>query len=150
MKHRNSETASRLGHFATLFFAAAVGLRAADAPATLKDAFKDYFPIGTAVNRSMIAGGAGFRRSAEQHAADVATLKQHFNQIVAENDMKWQLIHPREGQDGYDFAPADALVNFGRSNQMEVAGHTLVWHNQLRLGSRHSLVLSYSAPCSGT
>ncbi len=104
--------------------------QAADAPVTLKDVFKDHFPIGTAVNRSMMMGGAGFRRSAELNASDVATLKQHFNQIVAENDMKWQLIHPREGQDGYDFAPADALVNFAASNRMEVAGHTLVWHSQ--------------------
>lgn len=103
---------------------------AADAPVTLKDAFKAHFPIGTAVNRSMMTGSAGFRRSAEQNAADVALLKQHFNQIVAENDTKWQLIHPREGQDGYEFAPTDALVEFGLSHKMEVAGHTLVWHSQ--------------------
>jgi endo-1,4-beta-xylanase len=102
----------------------------ADAPVTLKDAFKDHFPIGTAVNRSMVTGGPGFRRSAEQSARDVALLKEQFNQIVAENDMKWQLIHPREGQDGYEFDPADALVNFGLSNRMEIAGHTLVWHSQ--------------------
>ncbi len=103
---------------------------AADSNATLKDAYKDFFPIGTAVNRSMMMGGAGFRRSAEQNALDVAHLKLHFNQITAENDMKWQLIHPREGADGYDFAPADALVNFGLTNQMQIVGHTLVWHSQ--------------------
>jgi len=108
----------------------ALAASAADAPVALKDAFKDYFPIGTAANRSMVMGGAGFRRSAEQNAADIATLKHHFNQIVAENDMKWQLIHPREGENGYEFGPADALVSFGLSNRMEVAGHTLVWHSQ--------------------
>ncbi len=103
---------------------------AAESTAALKDVFKDYFPIGTAVNRSMMMGGAGFRRSAELNAQDVALLKKHFNQITAENDMKWQLIHPREGTDGYDFAPADALVNFGLSNHMQIVGHTLVWHSQ--------------------
>ncbi len=92
--------------------------------------FKDHFIVGTAVNRSMVTGGTGFRRSAEQNAADVALLKKHFNQITAENDTKWQLIHPREGADGYDFGPTDALVNFGLSNNMQVVGHTLVWHSQ--------------------
>ncbi|MBL9174881.1 MAG: endo-1,4-beta-xylanase [Verrucomicrobiales bacterium] len=102
----------------------------AEAPPALKDVFKDCFPIGTAANRSMVMGGAGFRRSADQNAADIATLKFHFNQIVAENDMKWQLIHPREGGNGYEFGPADALVDFGLGNGMQVAGHTLVWHSQ--------------------
>ncbi len=34
------------------------------------------------------------------------------------------------GSDGYDFAPADALVEFAKANHMELAGHTLVWHSQ--------------------
>lgn len=103
--------------------------RSADKP-TLKDAYKDHFHVGTAVNRSMVTGGPGFRRSAEQSATDVALLKEQFNQITAENDTKWQHIHPREGADGYDFGPTDALVNFGLSNQMQIVGHTLVWHSQ--------------------
>lgn len=104
--------------------------RAAEPTVTLKETFKDQFPIGTAVNRSMVMGGAAFRRSAGQSAEDVALLRKHFNQITPENDMKWQLIHPREGMEGYDFGPADALVNFGLSNRMQVVGHTLVWHSQ--------------------
>ncbi len=130
MKLPNSNRQFRSGLFAALLLAFVSTAWSADAPVTLKDAFKDHFTIGTAVNRSMVTGGAGFRRGAEQNAADVALLKQHFNQIVAENDTKWQMIHPREGQDGYDFGPTDALVNFGLSNKMEVAGHTLVWHSQ--------------------
>lgn len=100
----------------------------ADSP-TLKDTFKDHFLVGTAINRS-IATGAAFRRSPEQVSRDIALVQQHFNQVVAENDMKWALIHPREGAAGYDFGPADAFVNFGLSNQMQLAGHTLVWHSQ--------------------
>ena len=115
---------------ATLALAVASPAGAAESAVTLKDVFKDHFPIGTAVNRSMVTGGAGFRRSAELNAADVALLKKHFNQITAENDTKWQLIHPREGADGYDFGPTDALVNFGQSNNMQIVGHTLVWHSQ--------------------
>ena len=102
----------------------------ADKPVTLKETFKDHFLVGTAVNRNMVTGGAGFRRSAEQNAKDVALVKEQFNQITAENDMKWALIHPREGKDGYDFGPSDAFVNFGLSSNMYLVGHTLVWHSQ--------------------
>ena len=102
----------------------------ASAAAVLKDAFKDIFPIGAAVNRSMVTGSAGFRRTAEENEKDTTLLKEQFNQISPENDLKWQLVHPREGLGGYDFGPADAFVNFGLSNNMYVVGHTLVWHSQ--------------------
>lgn len=115
---------------ATLALVVASPAGAAEPITSLKDVFKDHFPIGTAVNRSMVMGGPAFRRSVEQNASDIALLKQHFNQITAENDTKWQLIHPREGADGYDFGPTDALVNFGESNHMHIVGHTLVWHSQ--------------------
>jgi endo-1,4-beta-xylanase len=111
-------------------FAIGVIANAAEKPVTLKDTFKDHFVVGTAVNRTMVTGGAGFRRSAEQSAKDIALVKEQFNQISPENDLKWQLIHPREGKDGYDFGPADAFVNFGLSNKMHVVGHTLIWHSQ--------------------
>ncbi len=100
----------------------------AETPA-LKEVFKDHFLIGTAVNRT-VTTGTGFRRSPEQVRQDVALVKAQFNQLVAENEMKWALIHPRPGPDGYDFGAADAFVNFGLSNRMHLAGHTLVWHAQ--------------------
>ncbi len=100
----------------------------AETPA-LKDVFKDRFLVGTAVSRS-ITTGAGFRRSSEQIEQDIALVKAQFNQVVAENEMKWALLHPRPGVDGYDFRAADAFVNFGLSNNMQLAGHTLVWHSQ--------------------
>src|SRR4029079_17187158 len=103
---------------------------AADTPIALKDVFKEDFLVGTAVNRSMVMGGPGFRRSAEQNEKDIVLLKEQFNQISPENDLKWQLVHPREGSDGYDFSPADAFVNFGLSNKMYLVGHTLVWASQ--------------------
>lgn len=103
-------------------------LDAAEAP-PLGEAFRSHFQIGTALNRSHTTGSGG-RRGAEQVATEIALVKRHFNQITAENDMKWQLIHPREGKDGYDFAGADALVEFGMTNRMVIVGHTLVWHSQ--------------------
>ena len=99
-----------------------------DSP-TLKDAYKDHFMVGTAINRSMTTG-AGSRRGAEQVSQDIALIKQQFNQVSPENDLKWEIIQPRPGPDGFDFGPADAFVNFGLSNNMYLVGHTLVWHSQ--------------------
>ena len=111
-----------------LAIAASAGV--AEKAASLKDVFKDDFLVGTAIDRNIAMGTAGFRRSAEQNAKDIALLKEQFNQISPENDLKWQLVHPREGAGGYDFSAADAFVNFGLSNKITVVGHTLVWHSQ--------------------
>ncbi len=112
-----------------LLLSVALPAFSADLPA-LKDTFRDQFAVGTAVNRGMVTGTASFRRSTDLVERDVALVKAQFNQITAENDMKWQLIHPREGAEGYDFGPADAFVEFGMKHGMQVVGHTLVWHSQ--------------------
>ena len=79
----------------------------------------------------MATGTAGWAaRSPELMATDTALVLKQFGQIAPENDLKWQLIHPRAGADGYDFAPADAYVEFGVKNHLSIAGHTLVWHSQ--------------------
>lgn len=119
---------SRIGCFAAALVGIGATALSADIP-TLKDTFKDHFQVGTALNRGIVTG-TSFRRSPELVSKDIALVKDQFNQAVAENDMKWALIHPRPGPDGYDFAPADAFVNFGLSNRMDLAGHTLVWHSQ--------------------
>jgi len=97
---------------------------------SLKVAYQDAFLIGTAINRAVATGSASRWRTAEQVDQDIALVKSQFNQITAENDMKWALIHPREGTDGYDFEPADAFVAFGERHGMTLVGHTLVWHSQ--------------------
>lgn len=97
--------------------------------ASLQQVFAGHFWVGTAVSRA-ITTGTGFRRSPEQVQQDIALVQSQFNQVVAENEMKWALIHPRPGPEGYDFKLADAFVEFGQSNRMELAGHTLVWHSQ--------------------
>ncbi|NJN05366.1 MAG: endo-1,4-beta-xylanase [Rhodobacteraceae bacterium] len=105
-------------------------VQSAEQPAALKDVFRDHFLVGAALNRSHVTGTGGGRRSQELIDRDVALTKRQFNQITAENEMKWQLIHPREGAEGYDFTGADALLEFGEKNGMYVVGHTLVWHSQ--------------------
>ncbi len=101
----------------------------AEAPATLKDAYLPHFKIGTCINRS-VTSGKGWRRSEDQVKADIALVQAQFNQVVAENEMKWMNLHPRVGKEGYDWTAADAFVEFGANHNMELAGHTLVWHDQ--------------------
>lgn len=101
---------------------------------TLKDAYKGHFYIGVAVNRTITTSTSvradNVNRNSDQISKDITLVREQFNQISPENDLKWQIIQPREGADGYNFAPADAYVNFGLSNNMYIVGHTLVWHGQ--------------------
>lgn len=105
-----------------------------NASSTLKDAYKNYFYVGVAINRTIATGTSvradNVNRTMDRVEKDTALTKQQFNQISPENDLKWALIQPRQGPDGYDFGPADAYVNFGVSNHMYIVGHTLVWHGQ--------------------
>jgi endo-1,4-beta-xylanase len=50
------------------------------------------------------------------------------NAITAENVMKTEVVNPQPGV--YDFAAADAFVEYGERHKMFIVGHTLVWHNQ--------------------
>lgn len=87
--------------------------------AILKDAYKDAFKIGSAVNPNIVSG---------QDKASQDIILKHFNSITVENVMKAALINPKPGI--FDFEPADEYVNFGKKNNMFIIGHTLVWHNQ--------------------
>ncbi|MCD8165962.1 MAG: endo-1,4-beta-xylanase [Bacteroides sp.] len=87
---------------------------------TLKDALKDKFLIGVAINTDQAAG---------RDTASVRVIVENFNAVVAENCMKSEVIHPEE--DRYDFILADQFVDFGERNDMYITGHTLIWHSQL-------------------
>lgn len=133
MKTQSSHIGLNLGLIATVLLSTAAAVRA-DEGITLKDAYKDKFYVGVAINRTIATGTAvradNVNRTIEQVMKDIAVVKEQFNQIVPENDLKWALVHPGEGADGYDFAPADAFVDFGLKNNMYLVGHTLVWHSQ--------------------
>lgn len=123
----------QIGLFTAALVAVGTSAGASD-KLTLKDAYQDHFHIGVAINRTIATDTAvkadNVDRTLDQVRADTALVLEQFNQIAPENDLKWQLIHPREGQNGYDFVPADAFVNFGVSNNLYIIGHTLVWHSQ--------------------
>src|SRR5690242_9530930 len=113
---KNNLTAASLIAIATLMTSTGV-----HAQTTLKDAFKNDFPIGVAINQKQFDN--------EDQRGDPIILAQ-FNSVSPENALKWALIHPKPGKNGYDFGPADQFVEFGEKNHMLIVGHTLVWHNQ--------------------
>jgi endo-1,4-beta-xylanase len=82
--------------------------------------------------RHILIGAAAAPRYLDE-ADYSAILGSEFSELEAENQMKFQVIHPRPDSDAnpYDFKPADALVDFAQSHNMLVRGHTLVWHNQI-------------------
>lgn len=84
----------------------------------LKDAYKDYFSIGVAVNMRNIS-----------NPEQIAIIKKDFNSITAENDMKPQPTEPAYGQ--FNWKNADKIANFCRSNGIKLRGHCLMWHAQI-------------------
>jgi GH35 family endo-1,4-beta-xylanase/enterochelin esterase-like enzyme len=83
----------------------------------LKDAYKDYFTIGVALNQRNVSD-----------EAQIALVKKEFNSVTAENDMKPGEIHPKEGV--WNFEKADRIANFCRENGIKLRGHCLCWHSQ--------------------
>ena len=84
----------------------------------LKEVYKDYFMVGVAVNQRNVIN--------EQQQA---LIRQEFNSLTAENDMKPEPTEPREGQ--FNWQNADRIANFCRQNGIKLRGHCLMWHAQI-------------------
>jgi Beta-1,4-xylanase len=103
-----------------VLFGTAAGHAIATQPSdALKDAYRNDFMIGAAVNPAIVSG-----REREQQAL----VQKHFNSITAEHWMKFSAIHPSPNR--WNFEHADAFVEFGRANNMFIVGHTLIWHQR--------------------
>ncbi|MBO7574947.1 MAG: endo-1,4-beta-xylanase [Bacteroidales bacterium] len=84
----------------------------------LKDAYKDYFKIGVAVNNRNVAD-----------PDQIKVVLREFNSITAENAMKPQPTEPKKGE--FNWEDADKIADFCRANGIKMRGHTLMWHSQI-------------------
>lgn len=82
------------------------------------DAYKDYFPIGTAINPDQLYD--------DIHPEFLA---HQYNAIVGGNCMKVDALEPTEGN--FYWKDADHLRDFAKANDMIFRGHTLLWHSQV-------------------
>ncbi len=85
---------------------------------TLKEAYKDYFMIGVAVNQRNLA-----------NPDEAAIVINEYNSMTAENDMKPGEVCKGPGQ--YDWSRADKIADFARKNGIKLRGHNLMWHSQM-------------------
>jgi len=83
----------------------------------LKDYYKNYFPIGVAVNPQSL-----------QNKKVASFIVSQFNSLTPENAMKMGPIHPEENR--YNWRDADSIVNFATAHSLRVRGHNLCWHQQ--------------------
>ncbi len=58
----------------------------------------------------------------------LATATPEFNLVTAENCMKWDALEPSQNQ--FNWSEADKLMNWAKTNNYKVHGHTFVWHSQ--------------------
>ncbi len=113
----------------------AAGLAASVQAQSLADAYRDYWYTGVSVNQWQVEAQGNSNNnfdysgmvSADQ-TSDWSIITKHFNWVVAENCMKSEVIHPREGV--YDFTLADQFVNKAKAAGLKVQGHCLIWHSQ--------------------
>jgi endo-1,4-beta-xylanase len=98
----------------------------ASGAATLKEAYKNDFLIGTALNSQQI----------EEKDSNAARLvPEQFSAATPENIMKAEIIHPQWGI--YNFELADKMIAYGKKHNILINGHTLIWHSQLPAYARN-------------
>ncbi len=56
------------------------------------------------------------------------TAGRRFDVVTPENELKWDLVEPAQGV--FNFAVADAIVDFAQSRGQTVHGHALAWYAQ--------------------
>ena len=98
----------------------------ASSPTTLREAYKNDFLIGTALNTQQIE---------EKDTSAAKLVPEQFSAATPENIMKAEIIHPQ--WDKYNFDLADKMVEYGKKHNILINGHTLIWHSQLPAFARN-------------
>jgi endo-1,4-beta-xylanase len=75
--------------------------------------------IGTAVQMQVLQNDEGYRD----------LLVRHFKSVTPEYEMKFGPLQPQ--REAFNFTLADQLVAFAKEHDLEVRGHTLIWHESL-------------------
>ncbi|MEN2773605.1 endo-1,4-beta-xylanase [Acetivibrio clariflavus] len=83
----------------------------------IKEAYKDYFLIGSAVNITDFEGDR------------LKLLKHHFNVVTTENAMKPEFAYDKDKK--FDFEEENVLVSKIEQEGLQLVGHVLVWHSQM-------------------
>jgi endo-1,4-beta-xylanase len=82
-----------------------------------------------AASRKLIYGAASGQYLLSSDVKFAARFVQECQILVPENELKWQTLRPTP--DRFDFTESDWLLQFARTHEMLVRGHTLVWHESL-------------------
>ncbi len=81
---------------------------------TAHTSFSGKVTIGTATHTKLL-----------QIEKEADTIRNHFELITPEKEMKWARLEPTPGK--YRFDDAFNLINFARQNGGKIKGHTLIW-----------------------
>src|SRR5215469_7462788 len=94
-------------------------VRAAEAPALRKLAADKGLIYGTTIAAAQITGDPAF----------VDLVRHEAGLVVAENEMKWQVVNRGAAGDD-DYGPADTIANFAAANDLILRGHNLLWYHR--------------------
>lgn len=83
---------------------------------SLYETYQDDFLLGT-IYTDNNRGGKDYELTTKQ-----------FNTITPENLMKPEYMQPSEGR--FNYSSSDVMMNFAKTNNLNVVGHTLAWHQQ--------------------
>ena len=95
------------------------GVRAAETTALCKLAAEKGLLYGTTIAAAQITGDLPF----------VDLVCQEAGLVVAENEMKWQVMNRGAAGDD-DYVPADTIANFAAVNKLVLRGHNLLWYHR--------------------
>ena len=86
---------------------------------TLKEAYRNYFPIGAAVGYAALTDSPGV----------AAFISNEYAGITPENEWKPKRLQAEEGV--FTWEKADKMAAFAEQHHLKIRGHTLVWPLQM-------------------
>jgi len=82
-----------------------------------------------AAEKGLIYGTTISAKQIETDRSFVGLVLRQSGLVVAENEMKWQVMN-RGAPGDDDWGPADTIANFARDNNLVLRGHNLLWYHR--------------------